>query len=74
MVKSSDAVIRGETARRKYASLLQNRKSDSQRSKHKHKRSASKDFDEQQKAIVQLQSGKLQLYCGVCCFTTATIL
>lgn len=44
--------IRGENARRKYASMLQNRKSH----KRKHKRSASKAFDEQQKAIIQLQS------------------
>lgn len=50
--------IRGENTRRKFASLLKKHRAhlQTQNNKPKHKRTASEFLDEQQKAIIQLQS------------------
>ncbi|KAK9689005.1 hypothetical protein RND81_09G027500 [Saponaria officinalis] len=50
--------IRGEDARRKYASLLKNQRAllQNDKNKHKHRRSASKALHELEKAIIQVQS------------------
>lgn len=60
LVESPCAVIRGENTRKKYDSLLQKHRAHLQNhvNTNKHKRSASRALDEQQKAIIQLQSGK----------------
>lgn len=55
-VSPLQSFVRGDNARRKYASLLQHHRSQLERYRHNHKRSASRAFNEQQKAIIQLQS------------------
>ncbi|CAO2833475.1 unnamed protein product [Amaranthus hypochondriacus] len=57
-ISTLQSFIRGESTRRKYESLLLKHRAQLQklRNNHKHTRSASKALDEQQKAIVQLQS------------------
>lgn len=57
-ISSLQSFIRGESTRSKYDSLLQIHRANLQKhkNKHNHKHSASKALDEQQKAIIQLQS------------------
>ncbi|KNA06986.1 hypothetical protein SOVF_176050 [Spinacia oleracea] len=57
-ISSLQSLIRGENTRKKYDSLLQKHRAHLQNhvNTNKHKRSASRALDEQQKAIIQLQS------------------